>query len=329
MKILYINRAKFDYMQDFIYSGLVKLIGIENIIESPWNLNFHWNYRQYPKNIGENKGTLLKSLYGQMHQDDYDVVIVASCHPDAISHYLKVLPKIPDHVVTVFLDGGDRPEVGGDFDRLGGKEDYEEVIKRRPFDLVFKREYIIGREYPKNIYALPMCFDFNNIPMLDGKFMYDVAFWAVESHPIRTEALSLLETKFDCAQNGTIKNQVMKKYKRKGAFYLQELARCKIGLNFRGAGWDTLRYWEIPALGGFMISQRPQIMIENNYIDGEEIVFCKDDLSDLIKLCEYYLEHEDERKIIAHNARKKTEMYHSDTQRARYVIDTIKKNTAY
>jgi spore maturation protein CgeB len=115
----------------------------------------------------------------------------------------------------------------------------------------------------------------------------------------------------------------MKKYKRKGLFYLQELARCKIGLNFRGAGWDTLRYWEIPALGGFMISQRPQIMIENNYIDGEEIVFCKDDLSDLIELCEYYLEHEDERKRIANNSKKKTEAYHTDTQRALYIKQKI------
>lgn len=310
-------------MQDFIYSGLVKSVGIENIIESPWNIHFHWNYRQYPKNIGEQKGTLIKSLSNQFYKARYDMVIVASCHPDTIRHYLTLLPEIADDVVTVFLDGGDRPEIGGDFDRLGGRAEYEEAIKKRPFDLIFKREYLLDREYPSNVYPLPMCFDFNNLPYLDRKFKYDVAFWAVESHPIRTDALSLLETKFDCADNGTVKNQVMKKYKRKGMFYLQELARCKIGLNFRGAGWDTLRYWEIPALGGFMISQRPQILIEDNFIDGKEMVFCKDDLSDLIDLCEYYLEHEDERKIIAKNARKKAESCHSDKNRAEYLIQII------
>jgi spore maturation protein CgeB len=115
----------------------------------------------------------------------------------------------------------------------------------------------------------------------------------------------------------------MKKYKRKGMFYLQELASCKIGLNFRGAGWDTLRYWEIPALGGFMISQRSQIMIENNYVDGEDIVYCKDDLSDLVELCEYYLSHEEERRRIANNAKKRTEEFHTDIARAKIILDKI------
>jgi hypothetical protein len=323
LKVLYINRPKFDYIQDFIYSGLVKTIGAENIIESPWNINFHWNYRVYPKNIGENRGTLLKSLQAKFYKTSFDVVIVASCHPETINHYLEVLPTISDDVVTVFLDGGDRPEVGGDFERLGGKEVYEEVIQKRPFDLIFKREYILNTQYADNVHPLPMCFDFNNVPNLDGKFKYDVAFWAVESHPIRTEVLNLIEDKFDCAENGTVKNQVMKKYKRKGKFYLQELASCKIGLNFRGAGWDTLRYWEIPALGGFMISQYPNIKIENNYVDGEDIVYCKDDLSDLVELCEYYLEHEEERIRISKSAKKRTKKFHTDIARAKYVIEKI------
>lgn len=323
MRILYINRSKFDYIQDFIYSGLVKTIGAENIIEAPWNINFHWNYRVYPKNIGENRGTFLKSLQAQFHKNSFDVVIVSCCHPETISYYLNLLSNIPEDVVTVFIDGGDRPEVGGDFDRLGGKKEYLEVIKKRPFDLIFKREYLIDAKYGDNVYSLPMCFDFNNIPALNEKFKYDVAFWAVESHPIRTKVLDMIESKFDCSNNGTVKNQVMKKYKRKGQFYLQELASCKIGLNFRGAGWDTLRYWEIPALGGFMISQRPKIMIENNFVHGEDIIYCKDDLSNLVELCEYYLEHDEERRRIARNAKNRTEQFHTDVARANFILGEI------
>lgn len=311
-------------MQDFIYSGLVKVIGADSIIESPWNLNFHWNYRVYPKNISENRGTLFKSFKAQIDKDNYDVVIVASCHPDNINRYFEILPKIPKDVITIFIDGGDRPEVGGDFERLGGYETYKNVIKIRPFDLIFKREYLIGKEYNDNIYPLPMCFDYTNMPKLNEKFKYDVSFWAVESHPIRTKVLDLIQDKFDCADNGSIKNQVMKKYKRKGMFYLQELASCKIGLNFRGAGWDTLRYWEIPALGGFMISQKPAIVIENNYIDSKDIVYCKDDLSDLVDLCEYYLKNDKERVNIAKNARKTTEKFHTDSIRAQFILDKIK-----
>ncbi|MDF1881090.1 glycosyltransferase family 1 protein [Sulfurimonas sp. MAG313] len=323
MKILYVNKSKFDYMQDFIYSGLVKVIGAENIIESPWNLNFHWNYRVYPKNIGECKGTLFKSVLSKLSQKPFDVVIVSSCYPDTIRHYFEILPSIPSDVVTVFIDGGDRPEVGGDFDRLGGMDVYENVLSQRPFDLIFKREYLLDKKYDENVYPLTMCFDFRNIPPLKGTFKYDVAFWAVESHEIRTKVLDLIQNKFDCENNGTIKSQVMKKYKRKGMFYLQELSACKIGLNFRGAGWDTLRYWEIPALGGFMISQRPQIKIDNDYVDGEDIVYCKDDLSNLVELCDYYLSHDSEREKIAAKAKERTMKYHTNINRADYILEKI------
>ena len=63
--------------------------------------------------------------------------------------------------------------------------------------------------------------------------------------------MELIQDRFDCRANGTTRNQVFKKYKRKGDFYLEELKRARITLNFRGVGWDTLRYWEVPALSGF------------------------------------------------------------------------------
>lgn len=321
MKILYINRKKFDYIQDLIYAGLVKNIGAENIIESPWNYKFHWNYRPYPKNIAQTKNTFFKSLITKFTTKVYDIVIVSSCHPETITNYANILSDISSDVVTIFIDGGDGFDVGGDFERVGGRETYEKVIKKRPFDLIFKREYCLDRKYPDNVFALPMCFDFNNLPSLNGVFKYDVAFWAVESHEIRTKVLDLLSDKFDCSDNGSIKQQQLNKYKRKGMFYLQELAACKVSINFRGAGWDTLRYWEIAALGGFMISQRPQIKIENNYIDGEEIVYCKDDLSDLVELCEYYLKHDEERIRIGKNAQIKTKKYHTDEVRAKFILD--------
>lgn len=95
-----------------------------------------------------------------------------------------------------------------------------------------------------------------------------------------------------------------KEYTRKGLRYLEELKSCKIVLNFRGVGWDTLRYWETPAIGRFMITQRPRIVIPDNFRDGKEIVFCKDDLSDMIDLCQHYLENDEERETIARDALK-------------------------
>ena len=76
-------------------------------------------------------------------------------------------------------------------------------------------------------------------------------------------------------------------------------------------------------MGCFVISQKLNIQIDNPFIDKEDIVYCKDDLTDLIELCEYYLEHEDERERIAKNARKKVEQYHTDVARANFVLEKI------
>ena len=321
MKVLYINRNKFDYLQDLVYTGLVKTLGVSNVVELPWNNKFHLNFKKYPKNIGLYKGGLIRSLFNKADVKQVDIVIVASCHPDTLKTYLDIAPDIPASTPTVFLDGGDWPEVAGDLDRLGGKQLYDEAVSVRPFDHIFKREYLADEEYEDNIHPLPFAFNFDRKPKLYDEYKYDVAFWAVESDPIRTAALDLIQHEFDCAENGSIKNQVMKKYKRKGSFYLQELARCRISLNFRGAGWDTLRYWEVPSLAGFMISQKPGIVIENNFEHEKEIVFCKDDLSDLLDLCRYYLEHDDKRREIGRNALSKVKSFHMDIHRAQKILD--------
>lgn len=320
MKVLYINRNKFDYLQDLVYTGLIKTLGPTNVVELPWNNKFHINFKNYPKNIGLYKGAVLQSVLNRFTAKEFSIVIVASCHPDTLTTYLEIVKTLPSSVVTVFIDGGDWPAVAGDLGRLGGMELYEKIISIRPFDHIFKREYLIDKSYDDNVHPLPFAFNFDRLPKISGEKKYDVAFWAVESDPIRSSVLDMIQDKFDCKNNGSVKNQVMKKYKRKGSFYLQELARCKISLNFRGAGWDTLRYWEVPALAGFMISQRPGIKINNNFIDGKEIVFCNDDLSDLLDLCHYYLKNEDEREKIARRALAKMKDYHTDIHRAKEII---------
>jgi hypothetical protein len=325
-KILFINTKEPDYLQDATYSGLAKILGTENVIDYPWNPNFHLNRKKYPKNIGYTPGSLLKSLSSRLFSNNkYDVVIVASAKPACFCEYLKIIKDIPSSTPVVFIDGGDFSDIGGDLLRLKAPHLYEEAVSSRPFDLVFKREYLIDRDYPANVLPFPFSFNFSRITdvMSPENFKYDVSFWAVESDPIRTCVLNLLDDKFDCRDNGTVRNQTFRKYKRKGLKYFEELQSCKIVLNFRGVGWDTLRYWETPAIGRFMISQKPQIVIPDNFIDGKEIVFCKDDLSDLVELCEFYLEHDNEREIIANNAYMSAKSKHSDVARTEYLLSKI------
>lgn len=322
MRVLFVNTPDTDYLQDLTYSGLCKVLGAENIIDMPTHMSYFFPRKVYPRNIGFKKNNILKKFFN--FNKNYDLVIVASCNPKCFKSYLQLLPTISPSIPVVFLDGGDWPEIGGDLKRLKGWDLWEEVQKKRKFDLIFKREYIEGNIYDSNVQPFPFSIDFDIYPKLANK-KYDVSFWAVESDPIRTKALGLLEDRFDCRKNGTTRNQIFKKYKRKGQFYLEELSRCKIVLNFRGAGWDTLRYWETPAMSTFMISQRPQIVIPDNFKHGEHVIFCKDDLSDLIELCEYYLKNDSRREKIALDSHKWAKEKHSDVARAKYLLDQVKK----
>ena len=251
------------------------------------------------------------------------MVVVASCHPVTLETYLDLIDKIPASVPTVFIDGGDWPDVAGDLSRVGGLDLYKRACRIRPFDYIFKREYLIDRDYPENVHPLSFACNLDVIPTMAETPRYDVSFWAVESHPVRTQVLNLLKGKFDCDSNGTVLNQTFSNYSRKGANYLRELARCRIVLNFRGCGWDTLRYWEVPAVTGFMISQRPGIVIKNNFIDGKEVVFCNDNIDDLVDLCQYYLDNESGRKVIAENARQKLLEHHTDVHRAKEILSVV------
>lgn len=321
--ILFINTPETDYLQDLSYSGLVKVLGRGRVVDQPWNPRFHLPLKGYPRNLGRSGFAWPRIL---ADAGSFGLVIVGAAKPRCLQSYLSIVERIPPSTPVAFIDGGDWPEVGGDLKRLGGWDLYLEAARKRPFDLVFKREIIEGTNFPANAFPLPLSFNFGRLPGKASSLKYQVSFWAVESNPARTRALELLEDRFDCRDNGTVRNQVFSKYRRKGLRYLEELASCALVLNFPGAGWDTLRYWEVPALGRPMISMRPRIAIPDNFEDGKEIVFCRDDLSDLVDLCRYYLDHAEEREAMARAAQAKAREKHSDEARARYMMDIVTKN---
>src|SRR3990170_4313286 len=216
MKVLFINSLSADYVQDLTYAGLVKILGKNNILDMPWNKKYHIPYKKYPKNLGYIPNSLFSSLISRA-SFNFNAVFVGSSKVDSFEAYIALVDKIPPEVPVIFIDGGDQPVIGGDLTIYERPELYNKAITKRPFDYIFKREYLIDKDYGPKVFPLPMSFNFDHLPALPDIFKYDVSFWAVESYPIRIEALTLLEDKFDCKENGTVRNQKFSKYKRKGA----------------------------------------------------------------------------------------------------------------
>lgn len=329
MKILYINTSTADYVQDFTYTGLVKKFGLSNVIDYRWNKKYHIPYKKYPKNAGYVEGSLFTSLFNSfvksINFSEIDYVFIGSCKAETFEAYLEVAHKIPKKTPVIFIEGGDGEIIGADLINYNNGALYNRALELRPFDFIFKREYLENDTYEPNVAPLPISFNYDRLPLLPNDYKYDVSFWAVESDPLRTKALDMLENMYDCKENGTTRNQKFSKYKRKGSFYLQELASTKISINIRGGGWDTMRYWETPAVGAFMLSQRPQIVIPNNFEHEKEVVFFKDDLSDLKELCDYYLKNEAKREQIAKAGLAKMKAFHTDEKRVDFIFDVIKK----
>ncbi len=333
MKVFFIASQESDYLQDSVFAGLCEILGQENVFDFPLKLKKYYGAKAYPRNLGYQKNFSWLTLIKQRWHSDFlksaDLVIVASTKPETFHLYQSIQKEISSSTPIVFLDGGDRPELGGDLERLKAGELYKDTCQIRPFDFIFKREYLENATHPQNVIPLPFAINPELLAFAENEkpqnLIYDVTFWAVESDPIRTQALALIENRWDCRNNGTERNQTFRKYSRKGRDYLRALLEAKITLNFRGVGWDTLRYWEVTGLGRFLLSQKPQIVIPNNFRDGKEIVFCKDDLSDLVELSDYYLQNEKAREEIARAAHDWSLKYHTHRCRAETVLKTVSK----
>ena len=97
------------------------------------------------------------------------------------------------------------------------------------------------------------------------------------------------------------------------------LGNSRIGLNIFGFGFDTVRYWEIPAHGAMLLAERLPIDIPHNFVDGESAVFF-DDLSDIEQKLAYYMEHLDEAAAIAARGHTHFMKYHTASARARQML---------
>lgn len=99
----------------------------------------------------------------------------------------------------------------------------------------------------------------------------------------------------------------------------------KINLNITSKTIETgipQRVFDILSCGGFCITNY-QTEIAECFEDGKELVMYTD-MADLLKKAEYYLSHEEERKQIAQNGRRKVERAYSLPEKVRGMLEAAK-----
>ena len=323
MKVAFINSGGFDYVQDLTFYGLRNVLGRNRVTDYPWNKKYHLPLWHYPKNIGYEPESIFDLPSAISDIKDAEVVIVGAVKADAFKSLISCIRLIPAAATLVLIDGGDSGDIGGDLAREGQQYLLDQARSIRPFDLIFKREFLEDFRYPRNTFPFPMCFKYSDRIYPSGIKKFDVAFWGVESNQIRSFALTQLRDNFDCRQNGTVENQSFANYKRRGAAYLNALSECKVSLNFRGVGFDTLRFWEALGVGSFLLSQRPKIVIPEPFLSHHHLVYLEDDIQDLIDKCKYYLKNESKRESIAQAGTAHLRTHHTINKRINFLLEEI------
>lgn len=95
---------------------------------------------------------------------------------------------------------------------------------------------------------------------------------------------------------------------------------CHLPGNVNGA---NVRTFDIPACGGFILSDRCSDIVDHLYKENEEVILYND-FDDMKEKVKYYLKHEKEREQIAANAMRKTLKQHLYKHRVAELLQVIK-----
>lgn len=110
--------------------------------------------------------------------------------------------------------------------------------------------------------------------------------------------------------------------------YLREIADSRICIDLPGNGDFCFRLIDYLAIGTCVIALKPANILHVPLVDREHIVYMRDDMSDLVDLCAYYLEDDAARERIRRNATQFFDRYLHRTRLAEYYLQRILGETA-
>ena len=311
-RILVITHDNSDYGMDSLFDGLCRVLGSENVLEFPWKPTLHgqtpeaalnypcvFDYAREPKSPEE--------IEGELRENRFDLVlfadVVQQAYRDTVRRFLVASGDIP----VVVYDPWD--------DSHSLLPCVLEYLGQSSVAAYFKREMLAGFDYGPNSFPLPFGYP-------DGLVPEDVSwertrdlFWAGKRlFGTRSLYLDRLSKRLG--------RDLEHRYSQEE--YREAVRDARIGLSFFGYGYDTVRYWELPAHGVMLLAERPPLRIPYDFVDGESAVFFEN-VQELEEKLDYYLAHLGEATTIAKAGREHFLRYHTTTSRARQFLGQVEQ----
>lgn len=360
MRILYLSDPAPDYLADQMYLGLCQVLGWEQVIDYPWKRVYHdpaCRLAYLPQTPGHHYEE--DDITALLREGKVDLLVLSSPRAAGgpILDRIAARARLPP---CVLIDGEDDARIRHDLVRRFGcrayfKREYRwgaEEGLRSGFDRW--RAFRGDRELIQRTYPLPLSFVPDSVPVSgDNPRDVDISYAARASHPKRLRAWHLLREARDLRCEGGLyaeptdrQSKLMTGLPRllvklrgdprvspsqqgtRLTFreYHRLLRRSKMALSIRGGGFDTLRYWEIPASKALLVSERPDICIPNNFEHGKHALFCRPDLSDLVDIVRAYLWDGPAREALAAEGYRHLMRFHTCDRRAEYFLDLCRKH---
>jgi len=310
MKILLCTHFNIDYGLDTLYDGLCRVLGHENIFEYLTKSTLHGSvekkYEHFPMYFDYPINTTDDKKFAMLKNNEFDVILVNSRIKR--DKFFDIIVEKSKEIPTFIIDMRDFNDIKTDlFKELNAK-------------LYFKREYYKDRIHDSRVVPLSFSYSEKYVPAINvdkPNFM----FWAGRGYSKRYRYLDVVEEMVDLPSiiYRTKKRKIIYNQKE----YSQKLLSSKVALNFKGYGWDNLRYYEIPAHGTLLFSRVLPLKVENAFTDGYNAVFfhnieeMKEKLAFLIDNPDYV----DKLRIRGYEHFIK---YHTTAKRAEQMLDKIR-----
>ncbi len=309
-RVLLLTHELPDFGLDILYDGLCRTLGQDHVTEYPWKKSLHGQapdlMAHYPCTFDYPSAPYTAmDILARAAEGAFDVILCGAIQPWLDSHFLTQLAAAAPSTPWVIVDQRDEPD-----------DPRHEFIERLPHARLaafFKREWLRCAPFDGSVYALPFAYPDNLVPATVETSRSRAVFWA--GHGWAGMRRAYLEHLANALGMVFPERLAQEEYRA-------ALLESRIGLNFFGFGFDTVRYWELPAHGCMLLANRLPIRIPHNFQDGKSAVFF-DDLVDLEEKLRYYLAHDAKAAAIAHAGRACLLKHHTSTARAQQLLGTL------
>ncbi len=295
-----------DYGADVLFDGLAEVLGDDNVIDFPWKPTLHGaepeSQQNYPC-MFDRPGVALafEDVVEQLRAGRFDAVLYG-VHTNILDgEQLKILTAANANTPVYIIDQSDNSA-----NHRVGMAAHVGAPMDAPY---FKREMLQCLDYGPNAFPLPFAYPIDRLKPIQTVRNVPL-FWA--GHRRFGQRRLYLE------HIESLLGQAFDQHLAQEA-YAEQLSNARIGLNLFGFGYDTVRYWELPAHGAMLLAERLPIRVPHNFVDGESAVFF-DDLEELERRLMYYLKRPEGVARIAHAGRDHLEQFHTGTARAKQLL---------